>query len=1325
MKTKLFYLLSILLAVPLLGVAQTTITTDFENNTLQGWTEDNSDISVEPGGPYGSYYLHCVDETVSGVSRIVAPSVFHTNWGCQGRFSYSFQLIDKGGSNDPYFPRFTIKGGGGSISAHYTSATEVQESDGWVTVYGDYHTIVPGDPLPANWTMGGTSTIDDWNTLIGSVSEITVTIDLPNASTRETMGFDNFQLRSYDDCWVCVDIETISEPDTNCCYTIEIKNRLALTWDEIDFTVISGSADILSISRQTGQAYMQTMLPATTLQLKPDGTQYWDVGTGVSTICFGGASPIESIVEVSWMRNDTAYCKDTISVKCCNPCEANFTPVQNPPDPQCTCQWEFRFSHDSDIDEIRLFSTAGGYPFDVDCFELAFPHFAGMDDNVVETYGIILKTGSNGYDLPGCTTGLFRFGLTESREVRWQAFRNDTLLCAGIDSLICIGTYGIYGTKYEDLDGDCIKDPGEPGLPGWTINMTDCNGTVLATALTDTSGDYEFTDLAPGVYCVEEEIQSGWTQLCPPGIGTHQVDLNTGSQYSIDFGNMQNISFCPGNIITNGDFADNTPGEMGNPGMITPWSNIGTVDVHSSTGCYPPMPNLPFVPTAGVVGMWGRSSDDGELIYQEVTFVPGQTYDVSFCYRWADLFPEMTFDIYATDGAPTTFADFNPGNTEVLIASVTASDATSGWLTYGPTPLTRWICPQGALLDHVVVVPHSVYNNNMEHAYGYFDNLCIRPVDTCLVCDSVDILLESVVCDGTNGSGNQMYYVEVDVQNNTNNTLSILFESFQGDVSPGMVNVAGSQSLTLTFTDFDPSNTDARIRWSVFRNGSWCLCDSIGFEKPPCESGCDDLEIHGALKCPGCCEYVVSVDNNSTQAVTGVTYMIDGGTENGVTIGGACTGSGSGGYFNVDPDCAGDFTLTFDITPDTHPGTIKLIIYIEMEDDTCDFCFTYMCDTTVIPPIPCCDSLEVLPGEYGAENLDERLFKLWNTLGSDNAITYIEIDFDPDPCNDNGGSSLATPAYSLVPISLDYTVFGIPYDRIPNTGYFEDVSGMGGENADYVEFLRGVDWSCDWSGYVYLTVHHEDGTMCEFTYGPWNAVEGSSSTAVTSAPLDYQDEVYSGDITLLATREVGKNEKYISFFFESSSDNIFLAATGAYLPPIEYNMESQSPTRILRQFQNEKEVIFQLESPLSNGEAFPNMKLYARSTGGDDRIYILWVTFDLVGNAVRTGQTELTKLCTTSTVNEPASPDAFELLDFFPNPATGITTINYALGTTVSITLELNNQLGERVAIIEEGIKDPGHHTTQLNTNRLPSGTYYLRLSSANALKTRKMQIVK
>jgi hypothetical protein len=99
-------------------------------------------------------------------------------------------------------------------------------------------------------------------------------------------------------------------------------------------------------------------------------------------------------------------------------------------------------------------------------------------------------------------------------------------------------TGAVYGSKFNDQNGNHQWDAGEPGLSGWTINLTGSNGT--ATATTDASGQYSFTDVAPGYYTVSETGQSGWTQTCPQSPGTYSIQVAAGQGISdLHFGNTQ------------------------------------------------------------------------------------------------------------------------------------------------------------------------------------------------------------------------------------------------------------------------------------------------------------------------------------------------------------------------------------------------------------------------------------------------------------------------------------------------------------------------------------------------------------------------------------------------------------------------------------------------------------------------------------------------------------------------------------------------------------------------------------------------------------------
>jgi hypothetical protein len=108
-------------------------------------------------------------------------------------------------------------------------------------------------------------------------------------------------------------------------------------------------------------------------------------------------------------------------------------------------------------------------------------------------------------------------------------------------------TGSIRGMKYNDLNGNGIKEQGEFGLSGWMIFLdSNDNGKYdegEPQTSTGANGNYAFTNLEAGVYRIHEVNQPGWRQTDPAvdGVpGYWLIDLEEGRQeINIDFGNTQ------------------------------------------------------------------------------------------------------------------------------------------------------------------------------------------------------------------------------------------------------------------------------------------------------------------------------------------------------------------------------------------------------------------------------------------------------------------------------------------------------------------------------------------------------------------------------------------------------------------------------------------------------------------------------------------------------------------------------------------------------------------------------------------------------------------
>ncbi|MDQ5963241.1 MAG: hypothetical protein QG629_323 [Patescibacteria group bacterium] len=172
----------------------------------------------------------------------------------------------------------------------------------------------------------------------------------------------------------------------------------------------------------------------------------------------------------------------------------------------------------------------------------------------------------------------------------------------GMDSAFDFGNFknnAISGSKWNDLDGNGKWNPlTEIGLAGWTIQLKNAAGTVLASAVTGSDGSYTIVNVAPGNYQVCEEMQTGWAQT-HPGTSTapacHAVTVDTSGQ-SVDgqnFGNIDTGKLTVVKIVNNAgtnltkgaeDFQMNVSGNMPSEATFS-GSTLGTT-VSLKAGTY-------------------------------------------------------------------------------------------------------------------------------------------------------------------------------------------------------------------------------------------------------------------------------------------------------------------------------------------------------------------------------------------------------------------------------------------------------------------------------------------------------------------------------------------------------------------------------------------------------------------------------------------------------------------------------------------------------------------------------------------------------------------
>lgn len=75
-----------------------------------------------------------------------------------------------------------------------------------------------------------------------------------------------------------------------------------------------------------------------------------------------------------------------------------------------------------------------------------------------------------------------------------------------------LGTLTI--VKFDDLNGNGVRDPGEPGLPGWVFQLVNPQGNP-AVVTTGPDGSITIPSVPAGVWQVTEVMEPGWVPVTP------------------------------------------------------------------------------------------------------------------------------------------------------------------------------------------------------------------------------------------------------------------------------------------------------------------------------------------------------------------------------------------------------------------------------------------------------------------------------------------------------------------------------------------------------------------------------------------------------------------------------------------------------------------------------------------------------------------------------------------------------------------------------------------------------------------------------------------
>jgi len=224
------------------------------------------------------------------------------------------------------------------------------------------------------------------------------------------------------------------------------------------------------------------------------------------------------------------------------------------------------------------------------------------------------------------------------------------------DMLANSGFSSIYGTVFNDADGDGVQDVDEPGIPNVLITLDEAS-----TATTDLNGNYTFSTTVAGAHTVVETDPNGYLSTTPNEV---HVDVILGNGYRVGFGDTlisDDFAFIYGTVFNDANGNGVHDGnETGIPGVtITLDDNIAaTTGLH---GGYTLSTAVAGVHTVVETDPDGYFSTTSNKVYVDVTL--GSNYQVDF----GDVLSETRIcdaDVYEEDDTVAQAVAFVVGTSQ-------------------------------------------------------------------------------------------------------------------------------------------------------------------------------------------------------------------------------------------------------------------------------------------------------------------------------------------------------------------------------------------------------------------------------------------------------------------------------------------------------------------------------------------------------------------------------------------------------------------------------------------------------------------------------------
>lgn len=195
---------------------------------------------------------------------------------------------------------------------------------------------------------------------------------------------------------------------------------------------------------------------------------------------------------------------------------------------------------------LNVLGSGAGLTFKIN--DIGYPNSGALSVGIYHVISQTLTDVDGLYSLTGIPSG--NFIVAEIPQTGWlQTLPTPegyyAVTTAGAYTNYDFGNWeapSIRGMKFDDLNGNGVKEPIEPGIEGWRIRLRDLTTNLVSPMDTDVDGNYAFESLPPGQYRVSEKQETGWTQTMPVSPATYLITLVQGQQeVDKDFGNFEHF----------------------------------------------------------------------------------------------------------------------------------------------------------------------------------------------------------------------------------------------------------------------------------------------------------------------------------------------------------------------------------------------------------------------------------------------------------------------------------------------------------------------------------------------------------------------------------------------------------------------------------------------------------------------------------------------------------------------------------------------------------------------------------------------------------------